>query len=121
MAEKEERILIQVMDNWCQYRYLASVNHLATDGSVISNDEEVVCHREDNWGELCDDKCCEQCKRKEMLGISRQEAIEGMAKGIHFYEWGHHNNMPKWEELNTDIQNDYKNMAEAALNALLDG
>lgn len=50
---------------------------------------------------------------------SRQDAIERMAKGIHFYEWGHHNNMPKWEELNTDIQNDYKNMAEAALNALL--
>lgn len=78
MAEKEERILIQVMDDWCQYRYLASVNHLAEDGSVISNDEEVVCHREDNWGEICDDKCCEQCKEKEMLGISRQEAIRKM-------------------------------------------
>lgn len=113
MAEKEERILIQVTDDWCQYRYLASVNHLATDGSVISNDEEVVCHREDNWGQLCDDKCCEQCKRKEMLGISRKEAIERIIKGVENsgevncydeIQW-----VGGWKEV----------IAEAALNALL--
>lgn len=103
MAEKEEIILIQVMDNWCQYRYLASVNHLATDGSVISNDEEVVCHREDNWGELCDDKCCEQCKRKEMLGMSRQEAIERIGDAL-------------WEAGLKECANYY---AKVALNALL--
>lgn len=103
MAEKEERILIQVMDNWCKYRYLASVNHLATDGSVISNDEEVVCHREDNWGELCDDKCCEQCKTKEMLGISRQEAIEKISERLEQF---------------TEIPHV---LADIALNALLEG
>ena len=112
MAEKEERILIQVMDDWCQYRYLASVNHLAEDGSVISNDEEVVCHREDNWGEICDDKCCEQCKEKEMLGISRAEAIDRIAKNICAYSW---------ETLNEVAQEAYRKRAEAALNALLEG
>lgn len=53
-------------------------------------------------------------------GISRTEAIEKMAKGIHFYEWAHDKHFPKWNELNSDIQNDYKNMAEAALDALLE-
>ena len=65
--------------------------------------------------EICEKKCPYDHT------ITRQEAIERMAKGIHFYEWGHHKNMPKWEELNFDIQQDYKNMAEAALNALLEG
>lgn len=51
--------------------------------------------------------------------IPYKKAIERVAKGIHYYELRHHNNMPKWEGLNTDIQNDYKNMAEAAPDALL--
>lgn len=53
--------------------------------------------------------------------FTRKEAIERMAKGIHYYEWAHDKHFPKWNELNSDIQNDYKNMAEAALNALLGG
>lgn len=53
------------------------------------------------------------------LMIDKQKAVDIMAHAIHFYEWGHHNNMPKWDELNSDIQNDYRNMAEAALDALL--
>ena len=51
--------------------------------------------------------------------MTRSEAIERAAKSIHYYEWKHHNNMPKWNELNSDIQNDYSKMAEAALDALL--
>lgn len=99
-----ERILIHEVDNWCQYRYLASVNHLGIDGSVIANDEEVVCHREDNWGEPCDDKCCEQCTKKEMLGISCQEAIKKISSHL----------------LMCDISTmDNDEIAEAALNALL--
>ena len=53
-------------------------------------------------------------------GINKSEAIERAAKGIHYYEWKHHNNMPKWNELNSDIQNDYRKMSEAALKALLE-
>lgn len=53
--------------------------------------------------------------------MTRQEAIEKMAKGIHCYEWEHTSHFPMWCELNDDIKNDYRNMAEAALNALLEG
>lgn len=70
--------------------------------------------------------CIETCEKIAECGygdfyntITRQEAIERMAKGIHYYEWAHDKHFPKWNELNSDIQNDYKNMAEAALNALL--
>ena len=52
--------------------------------------------------------------------MTRKEAIEKMAKAIHYYEWAHDKHFPKWDELNGDIQNDYKNMANAALNALLE-
>ena len=50
----------------------------------------------------------------------RQEAIERIAKGIHYYEWSwNKKSIPIWSELNEDIQNDYKRQAEFALNALL--
>lgn len=68
---------------------------------------------------MTDCQVCEKDLRYDG-GISRTEAIERMAKGIHFYEWAHDKHFPKWNELNSDIQNDYKNMAEAALNALLE-
>ena len=59
---------------------------------------------------------CDNCKG----GMTRQEAIEKMAKGIHHYEWYFdEKELPFWEELNEDIRQDYRNQAEAALNALL--
>lgn len=72
----------------------------------------------------CGNDKCDSCQNNEWcvgsISPTRQEAIERMAKGIHYYEWAHDNHFPKWNELNSDIQNDYKNMAEAALNALLE-
>ena len=94
MAEKEERIYVR---------------------GYGENNPCDTC--EDTSGEECD-YCMENYEWN--ASISRQEAIEKMAKGIHFYEWAHDKHFPKWNELNSDIQNDYKNMAEAALNALLE-
>lgn len=105
MAEKEERILIDVINPGinCVYR--------------LDNDPKgkSLCKHNGNM-EPVTAKECRHCDE----GMTRTEIINRMAKGIHFYEWGHHNNMPKWDELNSDIQNDYRNMAEAALNALLE-
>lgn len=124
MAEKEERILIQVMDNWCQYRYPIKVNLCDETGEVVGHNEDLACHREDNWGEPCDDKCCEQCKRKEMLGISRQEAIEKIAKGLCAENLSHSCKDCMRNGTNDCFINEkedfYKSLAEAALNALLD-
>lgn len=56
---------------------------------------------------------CERC-------YYRQEAIDRMGGAIHRYEYEHTSHFPTWCELNDDIKNDYRNMAEAALNALLE-
>lgn len=75
--------------------------------------------------EVCENGCNKYNKyyydfqKSKTYLYSRTEAIEKMAKAIHYYEWAHDKHFPKWDELNCDIQNDYKNMAEAALNALL--
>ena len=89
MAEKEERILIA----------------RSSDYALTDTDK----------GALFEGKIAPHCANV----FTRKEAIERMAKGIHYYEWAHDKHFPKWNELNSDIQNDYKNMAEAALNALL--
>lgn len=104
MAEKEERIVCRVIEKGyaCDYCFSRPA-HKYYQCSISNND--------------CTYDVCKQCS----LGITRTEAIERMAKGIHFYEWAHDKHFPKWNELNSDIQNDYKNMAEAALNALLEG
>lgn len=113
MAEKEERIFITKIQPECKFREL----HETTAGGHTWVD--FMCGKSTIKKLECDEKCFEQCEWKELTGISRQESIERMAKGIHYYEWAHDKHFPKWNELNSDIQNDYKNMAEAALNALL--
>lgn len=82
----------------------------------ISHYTKDVCS--DCLHDHCYEGLC-NCDFEYKNGITRQEAIEVMAKAIHFFEWGHNKNMPQWTELNNDIQDDYKNMAKAALNALL--
>lgn len=82
---------------------------------MAEKEERIVIHKQTQYNPPYGGWCG---NGKEIV-LPRKKAVEIMAKAIHFYEWGHHNNMPKWDELNEDIQNDYKNMAEAALNALL--
>lgn len=97
----EERILIFDVGDQCAYRSEASVAYFAKNGEKIGTRQELVCHREDNWGAKCDDKWCEKCDKKHFVGMTRQEAIKKMADAI-------------WETGGSEYQ-----MAEAALNALL--
>lgn len=62
----------------------------------------------------------ENIENEKYQVMPRQDAINRMAKGIHYYEWAHSKHFPQWNELNDDIKEDYCNMAEAALNALLE-
>lgn len=52
--------------------------------------------------------------------LNRKTAVERIAKGIHKYDcsWNK-KELPIWQDLNEDIQNDYKRQAEFALEALL--
>lgn len=106
MAEKEERILIFNVGDQCAYRSEASVSYFAQNGDKIGTRQELVCHREDNWGANCDDKWCEKCDKKDLVGITRQEAIKKISSHL----------------LMCDISTmDTDEIAEAALNALLEG
>jgi hypothetical protein len=53
------------------------------------------------------------------IGMTRQEAIEVMAKAIRNWEFPYSPRQIGWEDLSEDVKNDYENMAEAALKALL--
>lgn len=108
---KEKRILISEVNPDCKALYVDYGDPLDPDGGMF-------CDKSGRYVRITE-KDCAKCKSPVLAGITRAEAIERAAKGIHYYEWGHHNKMPKWNELNSDIQNDYRKMAEAALDALL--
>lgn len=115
----EERILIFDVGDQCAYRSEASVSYFAKNGEKIGTQQELVCHREDNWGAKCDDKWCEKCDKKHFVGMKRQEAIEKMAKALH-KESVRISNMEKdFDKLPAGWRKSFYNYAEAALNALL--
>lgn len=123
MAEKEERILIFNLGDQCAYRGEASVSYLAKNGDKIGTRQELVCHREDNWGANCDDKWCEKCDKKDLVGITRQEAIERMAKALCEKDFGDCGKcMCRNDDECYTVVEDSKwfGLAEAALNALLE-
>ena len=82
----EERILIFNVGDQCAYRSEASVSYFAKNGDKIGARKELVCHREDNYGDKCDDELCKKCDKKHFLGISRSEAIKKMSEGIAKYK-----------------------------------
>lgn len=109
---KEKRILITKVSGEC--RYLRIIGEDCEYGS-----EGLYCaaNPHSDWEKITK-RTCKTCKREKFLtGISRQEAIERMAKAIRDWE------LPYicWEDLSEDTKDDYKNMAKEALNALLEG
>lgn len=109
MAEKEERIFITKKQPECKFREL----HETIAGGHTWVD--FMCGKSSIKNLECDDKCFEQCEWKELTGISRQEAIEKMAKALYLF-----NREDEWYKEHADMYSKYMNkMAEAALNALL--
>jgi hypothetical protein len=101
MAEKEERILIDVINPGinCVYR--------------LDNDPkgQSLCKHNGNM-EPVTAKECRHCDE----GMTRQEAIEKMAKALYLF-----NRDDEWYKEHADIYSKYMNkFAEAALNALLE-
>lgn len=112
MTEKEERIFIKKILPECKFREL----HETTAGGHTWVD--FICGKSSIKNLECDDKCFEQCEWKELTGISRQEAINRMAKAICLCDddsgcKGICN--PKCEVWKYSL-----NHAEAALNAILE-
>ena len=104
MADKEERILITKCSSWC-HALRVSCDQFDDD------DDGMYCDKSGKWVRITEKECA-KCKDPVLYGISRQEAIERMAKAAkkayrgYFYTEPHHPNI-------SDIM-------EAALNALLE-
>ena len=110
MADKEERILITKCSSWC--------HALRISCDPFDDDDGMYCDKSGKW-ERITEKDCAKCKAPVLSGISRQEAIERMAKSLFKVD----NVLAldiKWSQLKKIKQLAYKELAEAALNALFE-
>ena len=110
MADKEERILIT--------KCTSHRHALRVSSTPIADDDGMYCDKSGKWVRITE-KDCAKCKAPVLLGLSRSEVIEKIAKGIYSWETDEHMPVP-WERLPEDIKSFRKSHAEAALNALLE-
>ena len=94
MADKEERILITKCSGWC--------HALRISCDPFDDDDGMYCDKSGKWVRITE-KDCAKCKNPVLLGLSRSEVIDKIAKEIE-------------ENLNGSS---YKSLAEAVLNSLL--
>ena len=94
MADKEERILITKCSSHC--------HALRISCDPFDYDDGMYCDKSGKWVRITE-KDCEKCKNPALLGLSRSEVIEKIAKAIE-------------ENLNGSS---YKSLSEAVLNSLL--
>lgn len=73
MADKEERILITKCSSHC--------HALRVSCDPFDDDDGMYCAKSGKWARITE-KDCAKCKSPVLSGISRQEAIERMAKAI---------------------------------------
>lgn len=100
MAEKEERILATKCSGDCLYlRIVGDDCEWASNGTY--------CAKDLKWKHISEGACA-KCKTPKYQGITRQEAIVKMAKAL------------RSNIVETQAQCSCLNMAEAALNALLE-
>ena len=94
MADKEERILITKCSSHC--------HALRVSCDPFDDDDGMYCDKSGKWVRITEKECA-KCKNPVLLGLSRSEVIEKIAKAIE-------------ENLNGSS---YKSLAEAVLNYLL--
>ena len=108
MTDKEDRILITKCSGWC---------HALRVSCDPFDDDGMFCDKSGKWVRITE-KDCAKCKDPVLYGISRQEAIEKMAKAIFTQIWGLPNNRFDLAKSSVKVRN--RKLAEAALNALLE-
>ena len=110
----EERFLVQKIKHSCKFR----VSHETTAGGHTWVD--FACGKSKKWKD-CEEDDFIHCEKKELIGLSRQEAIERINHAICVEIHGPCDICEQVKGGNEGHCNDYKKYAEAALNALLEG
>lgn len=117
MADKEKRILITKCSSHC-HALRVSCDH-------FDDKDGMYCDKSGKWVRITE-KDCAKCKAPVLLGLSRSESIERMAKAIRKKLFK--NECPtqkikeEWleQEYNRYVDFMCKYIAEVALNALLE-
>ena len=107
MADEEERILITKCSSYC--------HALRVSCDPFDDDDGMYCDKSGKWIRITE-KDCAKCKNPVLFGISRQEAIERMAKAMADLSNIIYVSEEQWKV----VKNGFKISAEAALNALLE-
>lgn len=107
MADKEERILITKCSSWC--------HALRVSCDPFDDNDGMYCDKSGKWVRITE-KDCAKCKAPVLLGLSRSEAIERMAKAMADVSNITYVSEEQWKV----VENGFRISAEAALNALLE-
>lgn len=108
MADKEERILITKCSSHC--------HALRVSCDPFDGDVGMYCDKSGKWIRITE-KDCEKCKNPVLLGLSRSEVIEKIAKAL-FFKTNKGDNWADYKKIYP--KNGYIDDAEAALNSLLE-
>lgn len=108
MADKEERILITKCSGWC--------HALRVSCDPFDDDDGMYCDKSGKWVRITE-KDCAKCKAPVLLGLSRSEVIDKMAKAL-FLKTNKGDNWADYKKIYP--KNGYIDDAEASLNSLLE-
>ena len=108
MADKEERILITKCSSHC--------HALRISCAPFYDDYGMYCDKSGKWVRVTE-KDCAKCKAPVLLGLSRSEVIEKIAKAL-FLKTNKGDNWADYKK--TYPNNGYIDDAEAVLNSLLE-
>ena len=113
MADKEERILITKCSSNC--------HALRISCDPFDDDDGMFCDKSGNWVRITE-KDCAKCKAPVLLGLSRSEVIERMAKAMCHspFESCECCIVQKKKQACKQALEGMKELAEAALDALLE-
>ena len=113
MADKEERILITKCSSNC--------HALRVSCDPFDDDDGMYCDKSGKWVRITEKECA-KCKDPVLYGISRQEAIERMAKAMCHspFESCEGCIVQKKKQACKQALEGMKELAEAALNAFLE-
>lgn len=111
----EKRILITEVSGECR--------HLRINVDPFDNDPGTYCasNTRGQWEKIKPEEC-KNCKReKRLVGISRAEAVERMAKALHSFDTIPTTEEQWRKEVIDNVKSLYRYRAEAVLDALLGG
>lgn len=112
----EERISIRIVPERCKSIRKVIAGYTIVKQNGISDGTYCSAYIHGPWQRIDPEKDCKNCKRAEYNGMTVGEAIERMAKAVIKKGTGN-----DWENNEAVYRYMYKDLAEAALDALLKG